>query len=68
MSYSTEQANTLYTEWYAYLQTHGQSLPAGTWLNCEAFIGLEAAILDEGRQTLDQANDNMHYYLLLIGI
>ena len=68
MSYNTEQANTFYTEFYAYLQTHGQLLSAGKWLNCEAFIGREAALLDEGRQTLDQANDNMHCYLMLVGI
>lgn len=68
MSFTTTQAKTFYAEFYAYLQVHGTNLPAHKWLNCESIIALEAAVLDQGRSTLEEAQNSIHYYLNLIGI
>ena len=68
MSFQTKAAQDFYFSFYSYLQTHGQNLPAHMWLNCESMISLEAAVIDQDRQTVEQAEKSIHYYLLLIGI
>ena len=68
MSFKTQEAQAFYFDFYSYLKTHGQALSAGKYLNCESAISLEAAIIDQGRQTTDEAVDSIHYYLALIGI
>lgn len=68
MSFKTKAAQEFYFDFYSYLQTHGQSLPAHKYLNCESMIALEAAVIDQGRQTVDDAVASIHYYLTLIGI
>lgn len=68
MSYKTKEANKFYTEFYSYLVVHGEELSAGRWLKCESMIGVAAALLDDGRQTSEEAEDSIHFYLLLVGI
>lgn len=68
MSFQTKAAQDFYFDFYSYLQTHGQSLAPHKYLNCESMISLEAAVIDQGRQTVDDAVDSIHYYLTLIGI
>lgn len=68
MPYKTEQAATFYFEFYSYLKTHGRPLSPHQWLKCESMIGIEADLIDVGRQTKEQANDSIHHYLTVIGI
>lgn len=68
MPFQTKAAQDFYFDFYSYLKTHGQALPAHKYLNCESMISLEAAVIDQGRQSVDEAVDRIHYYLTLIGI
>ena len=68
MSFQTKAAQDFYSDFYSYLQTHGQSLPAHKYLNYESGISIEAALIDQGRQSVVEAVDSIHYYLTLIGI